>query len=151
MCTGKRSGASGYVLRLCMCKLARMTTMQGTGGIVPKWLLEDRLTKSRKHSGMTQAELARALGISVRAASHYENGERVPNRATLIGWAFTTGVSLGWLETGEAPSPDGDGASECARRDSNPKPSDLYVADVLTCEFGRGAVAAVSSPGGLVA
>ena len=111
-----------------MCKLARMTTMQDAGGFVPAWELVDRLAKARRHRGLSQADLGRELGISTRSVTNYEKGERVPNRATLIGWAFTTGVSLHWLETGEAPSPGGDGASECARRDSNPKPSGLELA-----------------------
>lgn len=132
--------------------VAHMTSIFNSAGRVPELnTLPLRCHVSRETAGLSQGDLADAMDSSRTTVSNYERGTTTPRRQTLRLWAMATGVDPHWLMTGEAPSPDGDGASECARRDSNPKPSDLYVADVLTCEFGRGAVAAVSSPGGLVA
>ncbi|MGB3604223.1 MAG: helix-turn-helix transcriptional regulator [Gordonia sp. (in: high G+C Gram-positive bacteria)] len=89
-----------------------MTTAGNQAGIVLEFELNDRMMKSRSHAGFTQASIARQLGISQRSVSNYESGERKPSRAIVIAWSFATGVNLHWLETGEAPSPDGDGASD---------------------------------------
>ena len=60
---------------------------------------------------MDQTALADAIGASRRTISGAENGEREPRRAVVMAWSLATGVPLSWIETGEAPSPDGDGAS----------------------------------------
>ncbi|MFW0790087.1 helix-turn-helix domain-containing protein [Gordonia sp. CPCC 205333] len=84
-----------------------------------------RLSTARDDAGLSQPGLAEAIGTSRGTVSNYERGTVKPRRSTLILWAMATGVDLHWLETGEAPSPEGDGASElCAIRDLNPEPAD---------------------------
>ncbi|WP_238403990.1 helix-turn-helix domain-containing protein [Gordonia desulfuricans] len=81
---------------------------------------------AREYAGLTQDQLSDALGVSMATVQRAESGKTSPRRPTIIAWAFATGVNLAWLETGKTPAgPDGpDGGNECARRDSNPKPSD---------------------------
>ena len=93
--------------------------------IVPVFTLSDRLRKAREVAGLKQATMAKEIGISHRSVTSYESGATVPRLIVLKAWAMRCGVPLQWLETGEAPSPDGDGASvECTPRDSNPEPAD---------------------------
>lgn len=103
-----------------------MTTSLNSG-VIPELTIGDRCALARRYSGLDQTEFAERLGSSRRIVSRIETGARQPTRPEVVAWSFATGVDLHWLETGEAPSPDGDGASECARRDSNPKPSVLSV------------------------
>ncbi|MGH1977486.1 helix-turn-helix domain-containing protein [Rothia sp. L_38] len=96
-------------------------------GNVPSWSLEDRLRKAREWAGMNQTELADALGVSRVHIGRLETGKVVIKRPMLMAWALASGVDFQWLETGheKSPSPEGEGLSmECARRDSNPQPSD---------------------------
>ncbi|WP_428830352.1 helix-turn-helix transcriptional regulator [Cellulomonas endometrii] len=77
---------------------------------------------------LSQSELADGAGVSRRTISKLESDEGLPRRAYVIAWAFATGVQLHWIQTGlaETPAqgdPDG-GCALCARRDSNPQPSD---------------------------
>lgn len=105
-----------------------MTTSLSAGR-VPAWTLADRLRKARETTGMSQAELAERMGVARSTVARSEQTGSA-RRQTLLTWAFATGVDLGWLETGEAPSPDGDGAgvgSELPRLDSNQQPFDCSV------------------------
>ena len=79
-------------------------------GRVPEFDVHDRCRKARESAGMNQSEFAELTGISKRSISGYESGARAPRRPQLIVWAMSTGVPLQWLETGNAPSPGGDGA-----------------------------------------
>lgn len=123
-----------------------MTTIFTTRGRVPVLDLRLRLTVARETAGMSQAELADAIDGSRATVSNYERGVVQPRRVTLRLWAMATGVDFHWLETGEAPSPDGDGASECARRDSNPKPSVPGSAAVVRLTYRWRHREPVSSP-----
>lgn len=105
-----------------------------------------RLILARESADMTQAELAREIEASRTTVSNYERAAHAPKRSTLILWALATGVDLHWLETGEAPSPDGDGASDVVRpKGFEPLTSCSGTGVVVACDFGRPAVAAVSS------
>lgn len=42
--------------------------------------MENNIKKLRNELGMSRRELAHALGITVGAVSHYENGIRLPGR-----------------------------------------------------------------------
>ena len=79
-------------------------------GIIPTFTLADRLRKAREVTGMDQAEFAERAGLSRTGVSKAERGDGVPRRSTLRLWALASGVPLSWIETGEAPSPGGDGA-----------------------------------------
>ncbi|MGP4975833.1 helix-turn-helix domain-containing protein [Brachybacterium tyrofermentans] len=80
-------------------------------GIVPSFTVADRLRKAREVTGMDQTEFAEHAGLSRAGVSNAERGESTPRRSTLKLWALASGVPLAWIETGEAPSPDGEGAS----------------------------------------
>ncbi|WP_010525166.1 helix-turn-helix transcriptional regulator [Nesterenkonia sp. F] len=101
-------------------------SLQPEIGFVPAWTQADRLRKAREVTGLTAAEFGREIGISRQSVGAAERGDAEPKRTTLMAWAMRSGVSLKWLETGEAPSPGGgDGASKkWAPRDSNPEPTD---------------------------
>ncbi len=79
-------------------------------GRVPTIDLPMRLMIARTSAEMSQADLAEAIGASRATITNYETG-KMPRRGTVMAWALATGVSAQWLMTGEAPSPDGDGAS----------------------------------------
>ncbi|PPH47077.1 XRE family transcriptional regulator [Rathayibacter sp. AY1C9] len=98
------------------------------GGRVPTFELHDRLRKAREEAGLSNAEMAEHLDLSVSALSHYQTGKAVPRRLIVILWALRTGVSHQWLQTGIAPGPDDDPDNEFTEflsrlRESNPRPS----------------------------
>jgi DNA-binding XRE family transcriptional regulator len=80
-------------------------------GVIPELSANLRMEIARRHVGMNQAQLAEALGVSTGTIQRAERGEKV-RRSTVLAWAMVTGVDLDWLETGKAPSPVGDGASD---------------------------------------
>ncbi|MGW9567156.1 helix-turn-helix domain-containing protein [Prescottella equi] len=98
---------------------------QTPGGAVPEFVLSDRCQKAREYAGLDQGELADRLGVARSTVARVEQGKTVRvKRPLLLAWALATGVNLQWLETGEVPSPDDDGGSECPRQESNLRPRD---------------------------
>lgn len=87
-----------------------MTTAHVTGR-VPAIDLPMRLLIARMSAGMSQTELAAAIGAGRSTVTNYEAG-KTPRKGTVMAWAVATGVDVNWLMTGEAPSPDGDEASQ---------------------------------------
>lgn len=67
---------------------------------VPEWTLGDRMKKAREHAGLSQAELAEKIGISMSSVSRYEIDKTAPGRPVLLSWHLCTGVSLEWLVGG---------------------------------------------------
>lgn len=63
-------------------------------------MLANRIADLRKHAGLSQAQLAKALGISTSAEGMYEQGRRFPSIDTLIAMAKVFDVSLDYLITG---------------------------------------------------
>jgi len=59
--------------------------------------LEERLWWARASVGITQQELADALGISKRTVSNYEAGDQRPKLNRLLLWAKATDVDAVWL------------------------------------------------------
>lgn len=45
--------------------------------------LKDRIAGIRKYKGLTQAELAKKIGMTTRAIQNYESGYRIPKSAVL--------------------------------------------------------------------
>jgi transcriptional regulator with XRE-family HTH domain len=77
-------------------------------GVVPAINLPQRLRLAREHAGLDQNELAERIGLSRTSVSSSELGRSTPRKIVLKTWALATGVSLAWIETGNAPaSPDG--------------------------------------------
>lgn len=71
------------------------TTLQ-----VPEWTLCDRLAKARHVSGLSQGELAKRLGLSLKSVARYEQGTHSPKRSTVLAWALVCGIDPAWLESG---------------------------------------------------
>ena len=90
--------------------MVTMTTFVDHGS-VPQFTQGDRLRKAREITGLDQTEFAREIGVSRKTVWNAETDRTHPRQILLRAWSLRTGVSLHWLETGEAPSPDGgDGA-----------------------------------------
>lgn len=103
-------------------------------GTIPQFERHDRLSKACKIAGVSSMEMAEYAGVTRETMSRYLSGKQTAPLAVVRVIALRTGVPFTWLQNGEAPSPGGgDGASECARRDSNSRPSDL-------CSSGRSEV-----------
>ena len=91
-----------------------MTTLTDIG-TVPQWTLADRLRKARENAGMDQQQLSDRIGMGRTTISNYESGVTAPKRPILLSWSMATGVPLIWLETGNAPQPDGPEGGESVR------------------------------------
>lgn len=63
-------------------------------------MLGARIAALRKESGLSQAELAKQLGISPSAMGMYEQGRREPSMDTLVAMAKVFHVSTDYLLTG---------------------------------------------------
>ena len=70
----------------------------------PEWTFGDRLRKARRHAGMSQAEMATAIGASTARLSNWEAGYNLPR--DLVGTAEAVAsatadaghpVPAGWL------------------------------------------------------
>ena len=66
-------------------------------GDVPSWSLGDRLRKAREHAHLSQAALAKTIGVARASIINYEAGRTEPNRPVLLSWALQCGVDFGWL------------------------------------------------------
>lgn len=82
------------------------------------WDLVDRLHKALRVSGVSNADMAAALGVHRNTVSNYLRGSRI-DRRTLVVWALTCGVPFDWL----AGIPQGDGNKGLPRLDSNQEPA----------------------------
>ena len=60
----------------------------------------ERLKKARKYAGMTQVDLAKAVGAKQGAISDLENG-RNHSSTKLVQMAICVGVDAEWLSTGK--------------------------------------------------
>lgn len=83
---------------------------------MPEWTVGDRLRKARGVAGLTTSELADRIGVSKATVTNAESGRHRARRITLNAWAMATGVSVRWLETGQAPTGDEPGGGLAVRR-----------------------------------
>ena len=67
-------------------------------------MLGARIAALRRDAGMSQAQLANALGISPSAMGMYEQGRREPSIETLVAMAQLFQVSTDYLLTGNPAS-----------------------------------------------
>ena len=56
-----------------------------------------KLRELRKQSGVTQEQLAFALGVSSRAVKYWEHGTRTPSVSSLLALAHYFNISPEWL------------------------------------------------------
>jgi transcriptional regulator with XRE-family HTH domain len=67
----------------------------------------DRMTGAREAAGMSQAELAKRLGVKVKTIRAWENDRSEPRANRLQMLAGMMGVSIMWLLNGEGDGLDG--------------------------------------------
>jgi len=67
----------------------------------------DRLAGAREAAGLTQAELARRLGVRARTIAAWEDDHSEPRANRLQMVAGLLNVSLRWLLTGTGDGPEG--------------------------------------------
>jgi putative transcriptional regulator len=60
-------------------------------------MLSERLKQSREAAGMSQADVARAIGVTQPAYCYFENGDKVPSLPVAKQIARTLKVSLDYL------------------------------------------------------
>ena len=71
-------------------------------------MLGERIGAVRRSRGLSQAELARRLGISPSAMGMYEQGRREPSAQTLVALSRELQVSTDFLLTGKTAAPEED-------------------------------------------
>lgn len=59
--------------------------------------LGEKLKEERNKKGVTEAEVARALGVTQGAISRFENGTKNPSTGVLVALAKYYGASLDYL------------------------------------------------------
>ena len=75
-------------------------------GVIPEFVLCDRVRKSLTHADIGVAEMAEYFGVSRNTVSAWINGRVTPSVQTLRLWAHRTGVDYEWLSTGKTPRPE---------------------------------------------
>lgn len=65
-----------------------------------------RVATARQSVGMTQAELAKAVGVVQRQIAAYEGAEARPREKVLVNLAAALGTSVAWLTTGQGEGPN---------------------------------------------
>jgi len=68
-----------------------------------------KLRSFRKQRGLTQQQIAKQLGITVRAYQHYETGDRTPNLQKSFELARILGIKLDELSVRNC-TPESDSA-----------------------------------------
>lgn len=66
----------------------------------------ERIAQLRRNKGMSQARLAKILGLSTSTIAMYEQGRREPSVSALIALASALGVTIDYLLTGRFPASD---------------------------------------------
>lgn len=62
--------------------------------------MSDRIKQARKEKGMTQHELAEAVGVTRAAVAIWEAGKHPPRREIIAKIAEVTGTTIPWIEVG---------------------------------------------------
>jgi len=121
-----------------------MTVSSAERGSVPEFHQGHRLALALEYAGIGTGEMADYLGVHPQSVTRWTKGKTPVKRQTLMLWALATGVSIEWLETGQAPSVETEPVCEhgpdCtlrACRDSNPKPSVLVLVHSAIAESVR--------------
>ena len=82
-------------------------------------VFSEKVRDARAESGMTQTQLADAVGVSLRSILAYEKGEKRPRQSTILKLARALRVSVRFLSDDECENPvqdiEKDGYIEVAR------------------------------------
>jgi transcriptional regulator with XRE-family HTH domain len=109
---------------------------------VPVWSLGDRLSKTRKESGMSMKDFSKFTSLTPRQIQYAEGGRGNVSDVVVTVYAAKTNVDYWWLKTGNAPQldPDGpDGGASLLGLDSNQEPIGSFLAyQIRRLERGRG-------------
>ncbi len=94
----------------------------------------DRLTAARDAQGLTQAQVARRLGVKLKTVQGWENDTSEPRANKLQMVAGFLNVSMRWLLTGE-----GDGVPEPATQEDLAQDAQIILKDMrgLRAEMTR--------------
>jgi DNA-binding XRE family transcriptional regulator len=85
-----------------MFYIAHMTEVEhAPSRVVPEFDINDRLRKAREVTGLSQAEMARELGVARTSIVTYETGHKLPTKPVVRAWAFRTRVPYEWLCHGD--------------------------------------------------
>lgn len=112
-----------------MCKNVCMSIQ--TAGVIPDVTGGDRLRMALRHSDVGVQEMADYLGVGRNTVSRWINDKVRPSKQTLRLWSLRCGVSLEWLETGQAPTSPSGPADRYTTRDSNPEPIDMESGELV--------------------
>ena len=79
---------------------------QAPSSLVLEWTIGDRMRKAREHARLSQAQMARDIGVGRTSIVRYEtddtDGDRYPpSRPVVRAWSFRTGVAYEWLCHGD--------------------------------------------------
>src|SRR5260221_8746633 len=79
---------------------------QAPSSLVPEWTIGDRMRKAREHARLSQAQMARDIGVGRTSIVRYEtddtDGDRYPpSRPVVRAWSFRTGVAYECLCHGD--------------------------------------------------
>jgi transcriptional regulator with XRE-family HTH domain len=77
-----------------------------TATLIPDWRLADRIRRAVDFGDVDKQQLADECGVSIKTIYNWISGVSRPRRAALKQISEMSGVSLEWLETGYAGSPD---------------------------------------------
>lgn len=88
----------------------------------------DRLAGAREAAGMTQADLARRLGVTLESLRSWEDDRSEPRSNRLQMLAGLLNVSIAWLLTGEGEGLDAPPADRPASPDPAAIPDDVRPA-----------------------
>lgn len=60
----------------------------------------ERLARARKVAGLSQEEMATALGHDIRSVGRWERDQQPVSRSLVLAWASVTEAPIEWLESG---------------------------------------------------
>ena len=87
----------------------------------------DKIMQARKKAGMSQIDLADAMGVSRQSVSKWETGEANPEISKLTQLARTLGVSVDWLLSEEEEPFEGIPAEDENRNETSARPYPEWV------------------------
>jgi len=83
-------------------------------------MFKDRLNEAMIRAGISNADLARAVGVSRQAVTYWKSGRSVPSSAVAKQVADALRVDPVWLMTGAGVSPEGGNVGEFVPEDAPP-------------------------------
>ena len=96
--------------------------------------IADRIQSLRKQKGMSQIELADAIGVSRQAVSKWESEQAIPDLDKIIAMSEIFGTTTDYLLKGIEPL-DGDPNEAAAPKPKMSKEDSLALAEKLTHEY----------------